>query len=287
VVSGGTLGSTQLLLTCRDVHKTLPGLPRSLGRRFSGNGDMLFSGTLGTDRAIEPGDGPSITIGANFSRKGSKHRIYIEDLGFPNPFLWLLEGTLPSTSRSGGLVRAASSYVSAMLGKHSKNHSRIGFESDNLFAGNRTEHFLPYLGMGTDAGDGVLSLDASGDIDLDWNPAASMEMFEEMEQGFKELSAGLGGHYLRSLLWQWPFRRLLTAHPLGGCVMSDKAEDGVVNDRGEVWGHPGLFVADGAIIPGALTVNPSMTITALAERVAYWMIHGKELAGGARSPDNH
>jgi cholesterol oxidase len=69
--------------------------------------------------------------------------------------------------------------------------------------------------------------------------------------------------------------------------MSEQAEHGVVNDRGEVWGHPGLFVADGAIIPGALTVNPSMTITALAERVAYWMIHGAELAGGARSPDNH
>lgn len=69
----------------------------------------------------------------------------------------------------------------------------------------------------------------------------------------------------------------LTAHPLGGCTMSDRAEDGVVNDRGEVWGHPGLFVVDGAIIPGALTVNPSMTITALSERVAQWMIHGKEL----------
>jgi cholesterol oxidase len=286
VVSAGSLGSTQLLLKCRDVHKTLPGLPASLGRRFSGNGDMLFSGALGVDRVVEPGEGPSITIGADFSRKGSKHRIYIEDLGFPNPFLWLLEGTLPSVSRSWGLVRAAGSYLGAMLDLHSKNHSRVGFESDNLFAGNRTERFLPFLGMGSDAADGVLSLDANGDIDLAWDPAASMEMFLEMEQGFKELAAGLGGHYLRSILWQWPFRRLLTAHPLGGCVMSDAPDAGVVNDRGEVWGHPGLFVVDGAIIPGALTVNPSMTITALAERAAYWMIHGKELAGGAPSPVN-
>lgn len=287
VVSGGSLGSTQILLKCRDVHKTLPALPARLGQRFSGNGDMLFSGVLGTDRAVEPGDGPSITIGADFSREGSKHRIYIEDLGFPNPFLWLLEGTLPSASRSWGLVRAVGSYVGAMLGVHGKRGSRIGFEAENLFAGNRTEHFLPFLGMGTDAADGVLKLDSHGDIDLDWDPAASMEMFLEMEQGFKELSAGAGGHYLRSILWQWPLRRLLTAHPLGGCVMSNKPEDGVVNDRGEVWGHPGLFVVDGAIVPGALTVNPSMTITALAERAAYWMIHGKELAGGARPPDNH
>jgi cholesterol oxidase len=287
VVAAGSLGSTQLLLKCRDVNKSLPGLPASLGQRFSGNGDMLFAGALGTQRAIEPGDGPSITIGADFTRPGSNHRIYIEDLGFPNPLLWLLEGTLPSASRSWGLVRAAGSYLGAMLGAHGKNHSRVGFEADNLFAGNRTEHFLPFLGMGSDAADGVLSLDPHGEIDLAWDPAASMEMFQEMEQGFKELAAGAGGHYLRSLLWQWPLRRLLTAHPLGGCVMSDRAEHGVVNDRGEVWGHPGLFVVDGAIVPGAITVNPSMTITALAERAAHWMIHGRELAGSAAAPPNH
>lgn len=284
VVSAGSLGSTQLLLKSRDRHKTLPKLPASLGRRFSGNGDMLFAGTLGADRIVEPGEGPSITIGAEFSRRGSRHRIFIEDLGFPNPFLWLLEGTLPSTSRSLGLVRAAGSYLGAALGVHRKDHSRIGFESDHLFAGNRTAHLLPYLGMGTDAGDGVLSLDANGDIDLDWDPAASMEMFLEMEEGFRELSRGLGGDYLQSLLWHWPFRRLLTAHPLGGCAMSDRAQHGVVNDRGEVWGHPGLFVVDGAIIPGPLSVNPSMTITALAERAAYWMIHGKEIGDRRSSP---
>src|SRR6185295_20173231 len=175
VVSAGSLGSTQILLKCRDKLQTLPKLPASLGQRFSGNGDMLFSGTLGADRSIEPGEGPSITIGADFSRKGSKHRIYIEDLGFPNPFLWLLEGTLPSASRTWGLVRAAGSYLGAMFGLHNKHHSRIGFESDNLFAGNRTEHFLPFLGMGSDAADGVLKLDGHGDIDLDWDPAASME----------------------------------------------------------------------------------------------------------------
>ncbi|TMQ04013.1 MAG: hypothetical protein E6J91_44940 [Deltaproteobacteria bacterium] len=98
VVSAGSLGSTQLLLRSRDRNKTLPDLPVNLGRRFSGNGDMLFSGTLGAERVIEPGEGPSITIGGDFSRKGSKHRFYIEDLGFPNPFLWLLEGSLPSVS---------------------------------------------------------------------------------------------------------------------------------------------------------------------------------------------
>jgi len=70
---------------------------------------------------------------------------------------------------------------------------------------------------------------------------------------------------------------LITAHPLGGAVMSDTAERGVVNPRGEVHGCPGLFVADGSIIPTALATNPSYTISALAERVAFWMLHGREM----------
>src|SRR6185295_9005229 len=135
-IAAGTLGSTHILLRARDVARTLPGLSPMLGKRFSGNGDMLLAGTLRTNRLVDPGQGPSITTGADFSRPGSKHRIYIEDLGFPNPFMWLLEGTLPSVSRSWGLVRAAGSYLGAMFGLHNKHHSRIGFESDNLFAGN-------------------------------------------------------------------------------------------------------------------------------------------------------
>ncbi|MBF6285469.1 GMC family oxidoreductase [Nocardia cyriacigeorgica] len=55
---------------------------------------------------------------------------------------------------------------------------------------------------------------------------------------------------------------LFTAHPLGGAVLG-RATDGY----GRVHGHPGLYVMDGAAIPGSTaTVNPSLTITALAER---------------------
>ncbi|WP_109522749.1 MULTISPECIES: GMC oxidoreductase [Nocardia] len=55
---------------------------------------------------------------------------------------------------------------------------------------------------------------------------------------------------------------MFTAHPLGGAVLG-KATDGY----GRVHGHPGLYVMDGAAIPGSTgTVNPSLTITALAER---------------------
>ena len=93
----------------------------------------------------------------------------------------------------------------------------------------------------------------------------------------RRFSRALGGQFVRSLPWRRPLRRLLTAHPLGGCVMSDSPDAGVVNDRGEVWGHPGLFVSDASVIPGPLAVNPALTIAALAERTAQWMVHGREL----------
>jgi cholesterol oxidase len=43
---------------------------------------------------------------------------------------------------------------------------------------------------------------------------------------------------------------------------------GVVDGRGEVFGYPGLYVADGSIMPGAIGVNPSLTIAAVAERLS-------------------
>jgi choline dehydrogenase-like flavoprotein len=72
-------------------------------------------------------------------------------------------------------------------------------------------------------------------------------------------------------------RKILTAHPLGGCAMGDDPAASVVNDRGEVWNNPGLCVVDGSIIPSALAVNPSLTIAAIAERAAHWMAHGTEM----------
>jgi len=93
-------------------------------------------------------------------------------------------------------------------------------------------------------------------------------MFSEMEKTLKELSRAIGGDYMPSVLWGWPWRKLLTAHPLGGCVMSDDPKEGVVNEFGEVWNYPNLYVSDGSIIPTALSVNPSATISALSERIA-------------------
>lgn len=77
----------------------------------------------------------------------------------------------------------------------------------------------------------------------------------------------------------WPevFGIPLTAHFLGGAVISASSEDGVIDPYHRVWGHPGLHVVDGSAVPANPGVNPSLTITALAERaLSYWPRRGAD-----------
>ncbi len=68
----------------------------------------------------------------------------------------------------------------------------------------------------------------------------------------------------------------LTAHFLGGAVISDRAQEGVVDPYQRVWGYAGLHVVDGAAVSANLGVNPSLTITAQAERaMAHWPACGE------------
>ncbi|WP_431970387.1 GMC oxidoreductase [Nocardia sp. bgisy134] len=68
-----------------------------------------------------------------------------------------------------------------------------------------------------------------------------------------------------------------TAHYIGGCVIGESAETGVVDPYQRVFGHPGLHVADGSAVTANLGVNPSLTITAQAERaMAFWPNKGQD-----------
>lgn len=74
-----------------------------------------------------------------------------------------------------------------------------------------------------------------------------------------------------------PFDIPMTAHILGGAVIGASPADGVVDPWHRVYGHPGLHVVDGAAVSANLGVNPSLTITAQAERaMSYWPNRGDE-----------
>ncbi|CAM3624538.1 GMC oxidoreductase [Smaragdicoccus niigatensis] len=68
----------------------------------------------------------------------------------------------------------------------------------------------------------------------------------------------------------------MTAHFIGGCAIGDSAESGVIDPWHRVYGHEGLHVTDGSAITANLGVNPSLTITAQAERaMAFWPNKGE------------
>ncbi len=275
VVAAGTLGSSELLLRCRDQHGTLPELGEQLGQRFSGNGDFAYAGSLESDRLIDPTQGPAISAGVDVST--AEYAMFIEDVGLPNPLAWLLAG-IQAPTKFADMLRLAKDYLLAMFGVAPAT-SMLERQIKQILAGGSVSHFLPFLGMGSDAADGQLRL-TRGEIDLRWNPKLSKPMYDQMQVAMRKMVEQLGGRYVPCMVWPWPLRKTITAHPLGGCFMGDSAADSVVDGRGQVWNYPGLHVIDGSMIPTALAINPSMTIAALAERASFWMIHGRELQAG-------
>lgn len=90
------------------------------------------------------------------------------------------------------------------------------------------------------------------------------------------LSEATGEYAAAGGTWSEVFDVPLTAHFLGGAAISDSADHGVIDPYHRVWGHPGVHVVDGSAVSANLGVNPSLTITAQAERAfALWPNKGE------------
>jgi cholesterol oxidase len=96
------------------------------------------------------------------------------------------------------------------------------------------------------------------------------------------IAEALGAEYRDNLLWL--LKRVVTVHPLGGAPMGRHAGEGVVDARGEAFGHPGLYVVDGAAMPGPVGPNPALTIAAFADRVAERILESAPAATRSSNP---
>ncbi|HEY2443837.1 MAG TPA: GMC oxidoreductase, partial [Streptosporangiaceae bacterium] len=70
-----------------------------------------------------------------------------------------------------------------------------------------------------------------------------------------------------------------TVHPLASCRIGDDPATSALDDGHELRDHPGIFVTDGSAVPGALTVNPALTISALAERAMPGIVRAAQARG--------
>ncbi len=139
---------------------------------------------------------------------------------------------------------------------------------------------MPWFAQARDAADGKFSL-KNGRLFLDWDIAASEATVGAVASVHRKLAMLTGGMALTPLTWTIG-RDLITPHPLGGCNMAASAAQGVVDWKGEVFGHPRLYVADGAIVPKAIGLNPSRTIAALAEHIAAGIVAAPRRARKAK-----
>jgi cholesterol oxidase len=267
ILAAGTFGTTYLLLRSRSE---LPGLSATLGERFSGNGDMLAFLLRAKDRSrtreIDASHGPVITSAIRLPDEldgaGERGRgAYIQDGGHPGFVDWLAEGAdIPHTS-----MRALRFVVHRLWALMSRD-TNMSAEIADLFAkADLSASSLPLLGMGRDVPNGRMRL-RRGKLDVTWSAEASAEHFERLQTTMRRIADVLGADF--SGLPAWLGKRFITVHPLGGASMGRHPGDGVCDAYGEVFGHPGLYVADGAAMPGPVGANPSLTIAALADRMA-------------------
>jgi len=280
ILSAGAMGSTHLMLRNKATLKAE--LPK-LGSQFCGNGDILGMAVRtktvdGKSRLIDPNRGPVITSrvrlpdaldGGNAKGRGA----YIEDAGFPAFLSWVTESYASVTK----LERIFGFWWRIIKGKLSKSgDTDLSAEIAALLGGNDlTMSALPMLGMGRDLPDGKLLLNDKAQLESTWSAETSLAYFDRVRDHMKILAREMGGRFVENPIWL--FKRLITVHALGGCPMGRHKDEGVVDDHGEVFGTPGLFVADGSVMPGPVGPNPSLTIAALANRFADRVIENHKI----------
>ena len=265
VLSAGTLGTNRILLQSRDVFRTLPKLSAKLGSGFSGNGDFLGS-IQNSEIDLEPWKGPDVTSVMRYFDEAPQFTVAAPSfsqpvmqvlaamgqpdhgwLRFLSPILWHKMAPILIWAFKKGLL--------SKPGKASMPNAGDPARMTNLFA------------IGRDNANGQIRL-KNGNLDITWNYAReNHELVEKMIASMQEISDIYGGTFAPLVTWTI-FKRILTVHPLGGCNLSDSPGDGVVSSKGEVHGYPGLYVADGSMIPSSLGFHPCMTISAISEQTA-------------------
>ncbi|MFN2591552.1 MAG: GMC family oxidoreductase N-terminal domain-containing protein [Candidatus Dormibacteria bacterium] len=273
VLAGGTLGSTEILL--RSQREGLA-LSAQVGQRFTGNGDVLGF-TYNADPEIDgigwgkrrhlPVVGPCITGVIDLRQQPElDDGMIIEEGSIPGGLATLLPGVMAAAADIGGVDTG-----------HGLTHRlREGIRQVESLAGphhGAMRHTQTYLVMAHDSGSGTMRLDEHDHLEVVWPGAADEEVYDRIKANLEAATEPLHGVFLRNPISDRFLDSLITVHPLGGCVMGETAEGGVVNDRGQVFSgasgtdvYEGLYVSDGSVIPRPLGVNPLLTISALAER---------------------
>jgi cholesterol oxidase len=294
ILAAGSINSTEILL--RSQARGLS-LSPTVGTRFSCNGDFfglaynggsqtLIAG-IGNRYAEESGrylPGPAIVSGIHYNGTGKlADRFQIEDLTVPSAYVAAARRVFPTLAREHGAADEAEA------GRRIQRDLNASARDDLDGALN---HTMFYLIMAFDDAQGRVVLDPSapptvGRASVIWEDAGRQRLYTRLQEELRQHARALGASYIANPVWSLlDIRHLITAHPIGGCPIGEDHEQGTVDEFGRVFArdgavHAGLFVADGAVIPRSLGVNPFLTISALAEQIAERQVRH---LGGDRYP---
>jgi choline dehydrogenase-like flavoprotein len=291
VVLAAGAGATPVILQRSEAD--LGPMPPAVGRYFSGNGERLNTAVINEDRArdvlgLERGDGqvyrayqigkgPSV---ASWDRLDPSlpeyHRYSLEQLYFP-PALGTILAQVPDATgptwfgvRKKEMLSHWQSWMTIFTMSEDDNEGVFGPPPPS---GNAERISQQMLGRGT------VRYRPTENTLRGW-AASDAEVRDILEKD------GLA----KVRPWTNDLVGAYTVHPLASCRIGDDPATSALDDRHELRNHPGIFVTDGSAVPGALTVNPAMTIAALAERAMPGIVEaarqrGVDVRYGAPAPD--
>ncbi|HEX2908092.1 MAG TPA: GMC oxidoreductase, partial [Phototrophicaceae bacterium] len=275
IVAAHALGTLRLLLRCRDVARSLPRLSSCLGNNVRTNSEALL-GSTSWDAKTDYSTGVAIT--SIFEVDEVTH---VEPVRYPRGSSFMRLLAIP-------MVEGANTPWKRLYRTlwHGVTHPREFFYA---------KFFSPWAQRSTIL---LVMQTINSTLRVRWGRNAftlfRRGLVTELDAGVvlspdEKISHGLTHAFARQTrgIAQDTIPETLlgipaTAHLIGGCPMGRDASEGVVNIRCEVFNYSGLYVVDGSIIPANPGINPSLTITALAE---YAMSHIPPKPGAnARKP---
>ena len=258
IFSAGVMGTIKLLLNLRDVKKSLPGLSCKLGHMVRTNSEALL-GSVARRSDVNYSEGVAISSIYNHDEvtrvepvrypDGSSLMRFLAaplidtDVSVPVRLLkflgWVLTHPM-DFARALFLPGWAHNVTILLVMQHVDNHMRfqIGRSAFTMFR----------LGMVAEKEPG-------------YEIHAHVKGTHALTRDFAKRMNGVALGSLGENILGLP----TTAHIMGGAPIGRNAEEGVVNENFEVHNYPGMYIIDGSIMPANPGVNPSLTITALAE----------------------
>ncbi|RSN62068.1 glucose-methanol-choline oxidoreductase [Streptomyces sp. WAC 04229] len=291
VVMAAGAGATPVIL--QRSEPCLGTMPHAVGRYFSGNGERLNTAVIDEEKAAEllgldRGDG--IAYAANHIGKG------------PTVANWdRLDGSLPEYSRYSLEQLYFPPGLGTILAQVPDATGPTWFGPQKKELLKRWSSWLTIFTMIEDDNEGVfgpppatgnahrISQQMLGRGNLRYDPRpTTLAAWAQSDAEVKEILEKDG--LSKVMPWTNDVVGAYTVHPLASCRIGDDPHTSALDDRNELRGHPGIFVTDGSAVPGALTVNPAMTIAALAERAIPGIVdaarsRGVQVRYGAPAPD--